>query len=506
MSVTESAAKPATPGAPSSPATERRHTSSRAFGAVRKAAGSFHPRAMPAPIRRNYARELPGTALLSVGRAAFEGSILAGVTRVAYDGVIPDATLNYAVAALATAPSAANIFNFVWTRVAHGVNKTRFIATVQIAMVACIVGLAFMPATPAGLVGLIAFTFAAWVCWSGFVAVRSTIWRANYARRLRARVAGKLSTVQTIAIGALGISLGVAMDAAKGTFGEAWPLTGFAPMTIFRVFLIGAACVASVGIAVLATVRVRQHKRLLLAERESSADNTGSTLNPVGVVTLLLEDRRYGAYQVNQFLMGMGNLMIFPLMPIILRERFDAGYFKVLLLSGALGMLVVPFSVPLWAKLLDNVHIVRFRAYHSWVFVLNIAMLLVAVYLHLPWLLYVVAVFKGVALGGGMLAWQLGHHDFAPSHRASEYMGVHVTLTGVRGLVGPVAAVSLYNWLDAIDPRLSPAVLGLCLLLVVVGAVGFTLMNLMMDLTPVDDRPPADSTTRGPAPVSRAEG
>lgn len=460
---------------------------------------------MPAPIRRNYARELPGTAMLSVGRAAFEGSILAGVTRVAYDGVIPDATLNYAVAALATAPAAANILNFVWTRVAHGVNKTRFIAAVQIAMIACIVGLALMPATPTGLVGLIALTFCAWVCWSGFVAVRSTVWRANYARSLRARVAGKLSTVQTIAIGTLGISLGVAMDGAKGKFGDAWPLAGVEPLAIFRVFLIAAACVASVGIAVLATVRVRQHKRLLLAERESSADNTGPTLNPIGVVSLLLEDRRYGAYQVNQFLMGMGNLMIFPLMPIILRERFEAGYLMVLLLSGALGMLVVPFAVPLWAKLLDGVHIVRFRAFHSWVFVFNLTLLLIAVVAHLEWLLYVVAVFKGVAMAGGMLAWQLGHHDFAPSHRAGEYMGVHVTLTGVRGLIGPVAAVSLYNWLDAIDTGLSPAVIGLCLLLVLVGAIGFNLMNARMDLTPVDDRPPADSKTRGPAPMSRAD-
>ncbi|MEO1583734.1 MAG: MFS transporter [Planctomycetota bacterium] len=472
---------------------------------ARRAAGSFHPRAMPAPIRRNYARELPGTAMLAVGRAAFEGSIIAGVTRVAYDGVIPDATLNYAVAALATAPAAANILNFVWTRVAHGANKTRFIAAVQIAMIACIVGLALMPATPIGLVGLIAMTFCAWVCWSGFVAVRSTVWRANYARSVRARVAGKLSTVQTIAIGSLGIALGVAMDAAKGGFGPGWLLAGVDPIVIFRVFLISAACVASVGIGILATVRVRQHKRLLVAERESSADNTGPTLNPIGVVSLLLEDRRYGAYQVNQFLMGMGNLMIFPLLPIILRERFEAGYFKVLLLSGALGMLVVPFAVPLWARLLDGVHIVRFRAVHSWVFVALVVLLMVAVFGHIEWLLYAVACLKGVAMGGGMLAWQLGHHDFAPTSRAGEYMGVHVTLTGVRGMIGPVAAVSLYNVLDEIDPSLSPAVLVPCLALVLAGAVGFVLMNLRMDLSPVDERLPADSKTRGPAPVSRAD-
>ncbi|MGP1273465.1 MAG: MFS transporter [Phycisphaerales bacterium] len=462
---------------------------------------------MPAPIQRNYARELTGTAFLSVGRAAFEGSVLAGVARVAYDGVVDPTPLNYAVAAFATVPAAANIFNFIWTRVAHGVNKTRFIVAVQTAMALFVVMLALMPPTPAGLVGQVACAFGAWVCWSGYIAVRSTIWRANYARSLRARVAGKLSTVQTLTIGSLGILLGALMGDKLQPLHPALSLNqlGIEPWQVFKGFLIVAACCAGAGTAVISTIRVRQHKRMLQAERESSADNTGPTLNPWGVVGLLLEDRRYGAYQVNQFLMGIGNLMLFPLIPIILRERFDAGYFKVLLLSGSLGMLLTPIAVPVWARLLDRAHIVRFRAVHSWMFVVTMALLLVAVLGHIEWLLFVAAGLKGFALAGGMLAWQLGHHDFAPTSRASEYMGVHVTLTGVRGLIGPAASVSLYNWLAEHHPGTEPWAIGLCLVLVLLGAVGFVWMDRTMDLTPVENRAPADSKTRGPAPVVRAE-
>lgn len=463
---------------------------------------------MPAPIRRNYARELAGTGFLAVGRAAFEGSVLAGVTRVAFDGVVADGPLNYAVAAFATVPAASNIINFIWTRIAHGVNKTRFIAGVQIGMAVSILGLALMPKSPAGIFGLIACSLGAWVCWSGYIAVRSTVWRANYARSLRARVAGKLSTVQTLTIGSLALLLGAMMEDKPGELIPALSHAslGVEPWDIYRAFLLIAVGGAFVGTALISTVRIRQHKRLLVAERESTADNTGPTLNPLGVVGLLLEDRRYGAYQVNQFLLGMGNLMMFPLIPIILRDRFDAGYFKVLLLASALSMFVVPVFVPLWARLLDGVHIVRFRAVHSWVFVLVMTLLLIAVATHTEWLLYVVAALKGVAFAGGMLAWQLGHHDFAPASRAGEYMGVHVTLTGVRGLVGPVASVSLYNYLGTIDESLAPWSIGLCLVLVVIGAVGFNRMNRTMDLTPVDDRPPADSKTRGPAPPGRVEG
>jgi hypothetical protein len=43
-----------------------------------------------------------------------------------------------------------------------------------------------------------------------------------------------------------------------------------------------------------------------------------------------------------------------------------------------------------------------------------------------------------------MLAWNLGHHDFARRELASVYMGIHATLTGVRGALGPFIGVVLY--------------------------------------------------------------
>ena len=50
----------------------------------------------------------------------------------------------------------------------------------------------------------------------------------------------------------------------------------------------------------------------------------------------------------------------------------------------------------------------------------------------------------GIARGGGSLAWQLGHNDFAKPDQLSAYMGIHVTLTGVRGAIAPFLGMSLY--------------------------------------------------------------
>ena len=72
----------------------------------------------------------------------------------------------------------------------------------------------------------------------------------------------------------------------------------------------------------------------------------------------------------------------------------------------------------------------------------------------------------------------LGHHDFAPRQQASQYMGVHVTLTGIRGLIAPVVAVGLYEMLEATRSGSGPWVLAACLCLTIVGTLGFVMMHL----------------------------
>ena len=54
---------------------------------------------------------------------------------------------------------------------------------------------------------------------------------------------------------------------------------------------------------------------------------------------------------------------------------------------------------------------------------------------------------KGVATAPSAvtaLAWQLGHNDFARPDQLSAYMGVHVTLTGIRGATAPFLGMFLY--------------------------------------------------------------
>jgi hypothetical protein len=85
------------------------------------------------------------------------------------------------------------------------------------------------------------------------------------------------------------------------------------------------------------------------------------------------------------------------------------------------------------------------------------------------------------AYAGANLGWNLGHNDFASVGRAQHYMGVHVTLTGVRGAIGPPVGIVIYQWLESWRPGTGMYSLVLPLAFVTVGAAGFSHMRRVME-------------------------
>jgi hypothetical protein len=65
--------------------------------------------------------------------------------------------------------------------------------------------------------------------------------------------------------------------------------------------------------------------------------------------------------------------------------------------------------------------------------------------LHQPWLLVPGSLLLGVSGAAGNLSrLDTGHNDFAPRGEETRYMALHVTLTGMRGLVAPPLTIGLY--------------------------------------------------------------
>jgi len=161
----------------------------------------------------------------------------------------------------------------------------------------------------------------------------------------------------------------------------------------------------------------------------------------------------------------------------VLSEQLNQSPFVQVMLSASVPLICVTLSVRLWANVIASTHIVNFRAYHSWFMALSmlvIAMGTIKFEMDFVWL---GSIMFGIALAGGRLGWNLGHNDFSNKSNSSDYMALHVTLTGIRGLIMPLMGVIFYQVLENSNPGYGRFILLLPLAFVSIGAAGFVFIN-----------------------------
>jgi hypothetical protein len=198
------------------------------------------------------------------------------------------------------------------------------------------------------------------------------------------------------------------------------------------------------------------------------------------MLRVLRQDRWYARFMLWMFVLGFSNLTITPMLVIALREELGLGYFHSVLITSSVPAFMSLITIPLWRTLLDRSHVVRFRSVHSWVFVIAGSFYTCGAIFQNVWLYGMGAVVMGIGYGGGSLAWNLGHVDFARPSETSRYMATHVTLNGVRGLFAPLAVTTAYELLRkaGLDAHVWAQAGSLCIGLV--GCLGFVHLNRQM--------------------------
>lgn len=387
-------------------------------------------------LRANYAREMFSWFLLPLMLGAIEGGTMAIIVKKMFTGVegVNPADLDFAVAAVSAAPNIANLTSFIWAGLAHGRTKVPFISALQLVTCGCVAAIACLPISGIGLLALTVLIFIARIAWTGVITIRTAVWRNNYPRANRALIAGKMAMIQSVVLAAAGLLIGEMMDIAPASFRYLFPmlaLAGFGGNAIYR------------------KVRLRGQRRLQRAEQDGRA-NGETQLDPRRMLALLREDPFYARFMWWMSVFGLGNLMIGPPQVLILNDQFHTSYLEGILVTTVIPLAVMPLAIPAWSRLLSRSHVITFRSIHGWTFVLAALAIWLATLFHSMELMYASSIIMGTGFAGGSLAWNLGHHDFAPAHRDSEYMALHVTLNGLRGAIAPFLAVALYAGMAAV--------------------------------------------------------
>jgi MFS family permease len=389
---------------------------------------------------------------------AVDGGVVGILTKRLFDGYVNETMLVWVVATLTAAQGFANMSSFIWAAMSNGRHKIRFITALKIAIVLMVAGVAFVPQTSTGLFILLLCVVGTRVCYTGIVTLRTTVWQANYPRESRAIVAGKIATVQALVLASVAFGIGQAMDFNEQAFRWVYPI---------------AASFGILGAWIYSKIRVDNHATILKGERATS--NLVSYL-PWKTFQLLFEDRQFAKYMGCQFIFGVGNLMLMAPLIVILNNQFQFDYLGEIFIVTIIPILMIPLSTPLWARLLNKTHVLTFRSIHSWFFVISSLCIGVSISMHVVAGLWIGAVIRGIGYGGGVLAWNLGHQDYAPVEQSGRYMGLHVTLTGIRGLLAPALGMGIYTVFTQRGMQAGPIVFYVGSGLSAVGGIGFILL------------------------------
>ena len=375
-------------------------------------------------VQNSFQREQLTELTLPLALSLMEGGFVAVVAAKAFN--VPP----WVIAVISAAPMFGNLSSFFWNRIASGRPKVPLVTALQVMVLLCVAAIAVSPRTGAATWILLVSVTLSRLLIAGIITLRSVAWSLNYGRALRARATARLQALSSLMVVVTTSMAGLLLDAHPENF---------------RWVYASGALLGCLGVWAFRGVTLLGEKRHQVLERRGQRDRSGRN----AFLAILRADPRYARYQLHQFIAGAASMMLEPPLVYLVSKQIGASYF------ASIGVvMLIPFmlnlaTMPLWARYLDRVHVAEFRARQNSLWVFGVLVMFWGAWdLSLLWLA-IGRFITGITNGGGSLAWQLGHNDFAPRDQLSAYMGIHVTLTGVRGAFAPFLGMALYLGWDA---------------------------------------------------------
>jgi hypothetical protein len=346
-------------------------------------------------------------------------------------------------------PMLANLLSLVWSVAVRGRSRRRLFILLASAAIA---SFASVGLTPSGWIPWGGWVFAAQlalahVFLAGIINVRTSMWTLNYPQAFRARITGRLQGLRFLMALIAGAATALLFNADPSHYRWVYPLIG---------------AVAVLSLAPMRRMPVRGERRVRRQHRERQRAQGARRWGLLGGLresaAILREDRAFARYCTAQYLLGSAWLMMETVLTIVITTRLGLGFFSSALLLEIIPSLTLLASLSLWARYFDRVGVLRFRVVNSLNWFLAMALGLLGLVALVPggyWgyaaavaLLGLSAVLVGSGRAGGAIAWTLGHLHFAAPHNAELYMGIHVALTGLRGVIMPFVGWAALVWLD----------------------------------------------------------
>ena len=249
----------------------------------------------------------------------------------------------------------------------------------------------------------------------------SSILQANYDDNVRGKIFGRLNSVRMACFAGAAYFGGIYLDLSPENYKYLLPLGG-----IF----------GFIAVMLFAQMPIRE-----LKYKTSEAKTKGIVNAYREFFKTLKNDKFFKYYELSFTTTGLGNIMLKPLMIIFLVDELMVNYSEAATAMGTISQITVVLLLPLMGKLFDNTNPFKMYSIQAMFMVMySFILFLSGNIMHV----YIAYIFHGIAFSGTHILWHLGPIYFSGDRDSSNYMGVHVTFTGIRGLIAPALGMGVY--------------------------------------------------------------
>jgi len=400
-------------------------------------------RGIPMMSRPTFRLEMFATVFLGVALAAMRPQLTQLFARKSLEAP------RWLIAALVAVFAAGSLFGAVLGPYLQRRRRMTVMVASLCGVAVFLLAVAVLPAEAAAAVPYLGVLTIASLIYAGVRTTLSSIWHSNYPEAVRGQILSRRMIVHLI-VGATSMKLaGWALDA--------WPSWGHR-----LIYVVAAACTL-ISALLYSRIRVRGERAMIRRETRSALDLKEG-------VVLLRDDPAYRRFLGWQMLSGSSVILIDPVKALILIDMLHVTYAEGTTAMAAVPMTACLIGLLVCGKLFDRMNIWRFRGMGAAVWSVSRVMIFTGALLRAWPLLLAGFAVEGLARSTGMLAFNLGHTRFATPRKSQTYMGIHLTLLGVRGLTMPFLGVWLYG-IPGVGLYLLPASAAIQL----IAAAGFAL-------------------------------
>jgi len=322
------------------------------------------------------------------------------------------------VALLTAAPPLGNLLAIFWSqRVARSPHKIRYFFWPELATSFALIFVGFTRSPHTYTAGLWIFLLFR----APLVLAHSSVLRTNYPAQYRSWLLARALAISQILVATAGLTFGHLLELDPTMYRLLFPLAG---------------CCGLLGAFQVRRIRLKPNGN----------GNGAADYSLRRIWRVLREDDRFRRYEFSFSLFGFANIMTLPILPLFLEGELGIRYGEAGLVLVTIPMIIDILMLPLWGKMCDRKNPLVMRAVFNFVFAVGPLIYSLSTAL---WMFALGRTVIGFVQGGSGLVWILGINYYARSEDVPVYMGIHQSLTGIRGLVAPFVGIWIARYFNS---------------------------------------------------------